>query len=168
MIIAGNGYNCVPRFVFDGDTLKLDFRGFEFTARLQWIDCPETKKSYQQSNDPIILKHWQWAENAKVALMDLVKGKSIIAIPQEKDIHDRWVCDCYIQSVKASNNIQIQLCKAGLAISYLPFNRHAFINRELILLRGVITETALANRKKIGIWSEPNFILPANFKKLTF
>jgi Staphylococcal nuclease homologue. len=168
MIVAGNGYNCVSKFVFDGDTLKLDFKGFEFTARLQWIDCPEIQKRTQESTGATILKHWAWAERAKTALMDLVYQKSIIAIPLEKDQSDRWVCDCYINKVSAANNIQIRLCKAGLAVSYLPFGRHNFNTRELVLLRGVITETANANRKKVGFWSEQNFILPADFKKLTF
>ena len=166
-IVVGKGYKCVSKFVFDGDTLKLDFKGFEFTARLQWIDTPETQ-NFKKSTEPAILKHWAWAERAKTALMDLVYQKSIIAVPLEKDRFDRWVCDCYINKISAANNIQIQLCKAGLAVSYLPFGRHDFINRELVLLRGVITETANANRKKIGIWSEPNFILPADFKKLPY
>ncbi|MGB8686062.1 MAG: thermonuclease family protein [Microcoleus sp.] len=167
MIVAGNGYNCLSKFVFDGDTLKLEFKKFEFTARLQWIDCPETQK-FQKSTEPAVLKHWAWAERAKTALMDMVYQKSIIAVPLEKDQFDRWVCDCYIQSVKASNNIQIQLCKAGLAVTYLPFNRFSYSTRELAVIRGIITETARANRRKLGIWSELDFILPADFKKLTF
>ena len=98
--------------------------------------------------------------------MNLVANQSIIAIPLEKDQYDRWVCDCYVGAVKVANNLQIQLCKTGIAVSYLPFNRHIYNSRELNMLRGVITETANANRKKVGIWSEPDFILPYEFKKL--
>ncbi len=166
MLVAGNGYNCLSRFVFDGDTLNLDFRGEQFKARLQWIDSPESRKNGQNSTNPRILKHWEWAEKAKTALMNLVAGKSIITIPIEKDSFDRWVCDCYIGKVSAATNVQIQLCKAGVAVSYLPFNRFSYSSRELAVIRGIITETANANRKKVGIWSEPDFILPYEFKKL--
>ncbi|WP_293134741.1 thermonuclease family protein [Microcoleus sp. bin38.metabat.b11b12b14.051] len=167
MLIPGNGYNCLSKFVFDGDTLNLDFQGQLFKARLQWIDSPESRKNGQNNNNPQILEHWEWAEKAKTALMDLVAGKPIITIPIVKDPFDRWVCDCYIEKVSATTNLQIKLCKLGMAVSYLPFNRYSYSSRELAVLRGIITETANANRKKIGIWSKPDFILPYEFKKLT-
>jgi hypothetical protein len=53
-----------------------------------------------------------------------------------------------------------------MAVTYMPFNRFAYNTRELTVLRGVITETAAANRKKLGLWSEPDLILPYEFKKL--
>ncbi|MEG3841036.1 thermonuclease family protein [Microcoleus sp. herbarium14] len=166
MLVAGNGYNCLSKFVFDGDTLNLDFQGEQFKARLQWIDSPESRKNGQNSGNSRILKHWVWAEKAKTALMDLVAGKTIVTIPMEKDSFGRWVCDCYIGKVSAATNVQIALCKAGMAVSYLPFNRFSYSTRELAVIRGIITETANANRRKTGIWSEPDFILPYEFKKL--
>ncbi|MCC3459817.1 MAG: SNase-like nuclease [Oscillatoriales cyanobacterium] len=167
MIVAGTGYLCYSKFIFDGDTLNLDFQGEQFKARLQWIDSPESRKNSQSSTDSRILKHWEWAEKAKTTLANLVAGKPIVTIPIEKDSFNRWVCDCYLETVKAANNVQIQLCKAGMAATYLPFNRFSYSTRELAVIRGIITETANANRKKRGIWSEPNFILPYEFKKLT-
>ena len=166
MLVAGNKYNCLSKFVFDGDTLSLDLQGEQFKARLQWIDSPEAQKTAQSSTDYRIQNHWNWAQKSKTALMNLVAGKPIITIPIEKDSFDRWVCDCYIGKISIATNIQIQLCKAGMAVSYLPFNRFSYSSRELAVMRGIITETANANRKKTGIWSEPNFILPYEFKKL--
>lgn len=167
MLIANNKYLCYSKFVADGDTLILDCKSEKFNARLQWIDSPESKKSTQSSTDSKILKHWEWAEKARVTLMNLVAGKPIITIPIVKDQYDRWVCDCYIDKVSAASNVQIAMSKAGMATSYLPFNRYAYSDRELTVMRGIITETAKANRKKIGIWSESDFILPYDFKKLT-
>jgi endonuclease YncB( thermonuclease family) len=166
MLVAGNGYLCYSKFIFDGDTLSLDFQGEQFKARLQWIDSPESRKNTQLSTDSRILKHWEWAEKAKSTLMNLVAGKPLVTIPIEKDQYDRWVCDCYIETAKTANNLQIQLCKAGMAVSYLPFNRHIYSTRESTVLRGIISAAATANRRKLGIWSEPNFILPYEFKKL--
>lgn len=166
MFTLGNTYSVSSKFVFDGDTLNLSFQGEQFIARLQWIDSPETKKPGATNREPKILTHWQWAENAKVALRNLVFEKPLVAIPIEKDRYDRWICDLYIGKVSAANNIQIALCKAGMAVSYLPFNRYSYTSRELAVIRGIITETANANRKKVGIWSEADFILPQEFKKL--
>ncbi|MEG3908663.1 thermonuclease family protein [Microcoleus sp. POL10_C6] len=166
MITPGTVYNCFSKLVFDGDTLLLDSQGAELRVRLRWIDSPESQKNGQTSTDPGILKHWEWAQKAKTALMNYVAGKSIITVPIEKDIYDRWVCDCYFDKISAATNIQIQLCKTGMAVTYMPFNRFAYNTRELTVLRGVITETAAANRKKLGLWSEPDLILPYEFKKL--
>ena len=167
MLIAGNGYSVLSKFVFDGDTLNLNFQGEQFPARLQWIDTPETRKpSIHTNTDPRIQAHWSWAERAKTALMNLVYQKPLICIPNEKDRFDRWIVDLYLGKVSAATNVQIALCKAGMAVSYLPHNRYSYTIRELGVMRGIITETANANRKKIGIWSEPSFILPHEFKKL--
>ena len=90
MLIAGNGYSVLSKFVFDGDTLNLNFQGEpfgsaqgkQFLARLQWIDTPETRKpSIHTNTDPRIQAHWSWAERAKTALMNLVYQKPLICIP---------------------------------------------------------------------------------------
>jgi len=166
-VIPGTIYRCTSSYVFDGDTLNLDIQGAVFKVRLQWVDAPESKKNNQNSADPRILEHWEMAENATIALKNLVRGKALIAIPSGKDYFDRWLCDCYIGTISAVNNVQTLLCKLGMVLSFLPFNRYAYTSRELAIIRGIITETANANRKKVGIWSKPDFILPSDFKKLT-
>ncbi|MEG4445069.1 thermonuclease family protein [Microcoleus sp. AT9_B5] len=167
MITPGTAYNCFSKFIFDGDTLTLDFRGADLRVRLRWIDTPEAQRSGINSTDPRILKHWEWAQKAKTALMELVAGKPIISIPIEKDQYDRWVCDCYLEKISVATNIQILQCKSGMGVSFVPFNRFAYNTRELAVLKGIITETASANRKKLGLWSDPDLILPNEFKKLT-
>ncbi|MEG4857090.1 thermonuclease family protein [Microcoleus sp. K1-B6] len=167
MITPGTAYNCFSKFIFDGDTLNLDFRGTDLGVRLRWIDTPEAQRSGVTSTDPRVLKHWEWAQTAKTALMNMVANKPIIAIPIEKDQFDRWICDCYFDKISAATNIQILQCKSGMGVSFLPYNRFAYNTRELTVLRGIITETASANRKKLGLWSEPDLILPNEFKKLT-
>jgi endonuclease YncB( thermonuclease family) len=168
VLVAGNGYRCIPGFVFDGDTLNMSFQGEQFKCRLQWIDCPEAQKTGKTSTDPLILKHWEWADRAKVALSNLVVGRDIIAIPSGKDMYDRWLCDLYIGTIKAANSVQIQLAKLGMCTTFFPYDRFNFSTRELVIYRGILTETAIANRKKVGIWSVSDFILPHEFKKLSF
>ncbi|MCU0547249.1 MAG: thermonuclease family protein [Oscillatoriaceae cyanobacterium Prado104] len=166
MLVPGNGYRVSSKFVADGDTLNLDYNGYQFAARLQWIDAPETQKNHT-SVKPEILSHWKWAARSRTAAIDFINNRSLIAVVSQKDQFDRWLTDLYVDRISAANNLQIQLCKQGLAVSYLPFNRYQFNTRELVILRGIITETASAARKKVGIWSESNFLMPADFKKLT-
>ena len=64
MLVSGNKYTCLSKFVFDGDTLNLDFQGEQVKVRLQWMDCPETRKPGQNSTDIRILKHWEWADKS--------------------------------------------------------------------------------------------------------
>jgi endonuclease YncB( thermonuclease family) len=167
MIVTGKPIICTPGFVFDGDTLNLSFAGEQFKCRLQWIDCPESQRNGQSSTDSTILAHWEWANKAKEKLASLIAGKQLIAIPLAKDIYDRWLCDLYVTEVLVANNIQILLAKSGMCVTFFPYDRFAFTTRELSIYRGILTAVATANRKKIGFWSVPNFILPHEFKKLS-
>jgi hypothetical protein len=60
------------------------------------------------------------------------------------------------------------LCNAGMCTNFLPFQTYNFTSRELSLLKGTITICAKAYSRKVGIWSMPDFILPYEFKKLSF
>ena len=87
-------------------------------------------------------------------------------------MYKRWACDVYLDASKSadlllSNNVQLKMVQSGLAVSLLPYNRHIYSVREANLLRSIITAAATANRRKVGLWSEPNMILPHEFKKLT-
>jgi endonuclease YncB( thermonuclease family) len=87
-------------------------------------------------------------------------------------MYKRWACDIYLdisssKDLLLSNNVQLKMLQSGLAVSLLPYNRHIYSVREANLLRSIITAAATANRRKVGLWSEPNMILPHEFKKLT-
>jgi endonuclease YncB( thermonuclease family) len=177
-IVKRTAYKAELGFIYDGDSFNLKLLSSTGTeslgiiCRLQWIDTPESQKANQTSSDPLILKHWEWAKKAKTALMDLIQNKALIAIPYELDMYKRWACDIYLdisssKDLLLSNNVQIKMLQSGLAVSLLPYNRHIYSVREANLLRSIITAAATANRRKVGLWSEPNMILPHEFKKLT-
>lgn len=171
-IIKGTAYKAEVGFIYDGDSFNLKLispTGSEsqgIICRSQWIDTPEAQKPGKTSTDPLILKHWEWAEKAKVALMNLIQNRALIAIPYEVDQYQRWVCDVYRDNLFVSSNIQIKLLQSGLAVSRLPFNRHIYNVREATMLRSIIAAAATANRKRLGLWGEVNMILPYEFKKL--
>jgi endonuclease YncB( thermonuclease family) len=176
-IVKGTAYKAELGFIYDGDSFNLKLSSSTGTeslgiiCRLQWIDTPESQKPKQTSSDPLILKHWEWANKAKLALINLIQGKALVAVPYELDMYKRWACDVYLDVSKSgglllSNNVQLKMLQSGLAVSLLPYNRHIYSVRESNLLRSVVTTAATANRKKVGLWSEPNMILPHEFKKL--
>ncbi|MEG4594161.1 thermonuclease family protein [Microcoleus sp. F8_C2] len=171
-IIKGTAYKAEVGFIYDGDSFNLklisptgtDSQGI--ICRSQWIDTPETQKPGKTSSDPLILKHWEWAAKAKLALINMLQNRALVAIPYEVDQYQRWVCDVYLDNLLLSSNVQVKLAQSGLAVSRLPFNRHIYNVREMTVLRSIIAAAATANRKKIGLWKEPNMILPYEFKKL--
>ena len=167
MLRPGNQHKCNLISVLDGDTLELNFEGTTFKARLQWIDAPEVRKKSQSSNEPKIIEHWTYGELAKTALTNLLSTKSIIIIPVLLDIYGRWICDCYINKVSLKTNIQVELCKLGMVVSYyLPTERYEYSDRELDILLNVIKQTALSNRSKLGFWKSKEIIFPHDFRQL--
>jgi len=168
-ITPGKKFSSSVRYVSDGDTVNVEKDGTQFNIRLRWIDAPETRK-HQNSDDPKILAHWEWADKSKNFLHNLVNGKQVTIIPYEIDQYNRWVCDLYLgDRIVTSTNIQLLLCNAGMCGNFLPFQMYNFpTSRDLSLFKGIITNCANAYKKKIGIWSVPDFIIPYEFKKLTF
>lgn len=155
------------KYIVDGDTIILNYQGKEFHSRARWIDAPETKKSNQFSNDPHILKHWQWGDRSKQFLIDLIQGQSIIVKTIEVDQYDRWICDWYLHKITIANNLQIKLCLAGMCANSLPFQQYKFsTSTELSLYVKILKNCADAYKKRIGFWAESDFILPYQFKKL--
>ena len=178
MLTVNSPAKCQVVEVIDGDTLSLNYNGEIFKARLQWIDCPETRKKNQNSDDLSVLEHWKYGLLAKEQLQKLLVNKLITIIPILKDIYGRWIVDCYTSTnldllvedkLSTNNNLQVILCNLGLAISYyLPTDRYEYNDRELALLLGVIQSTALSNRVKLSFWSCKNIIFPHNFRKMKF
>lgn len=167
MLRPGNQYKCSLVSVLDGDTLELNFEGETFKTRLQWIDAAEIKKKSQNSTEPRIIEHWSYGDLAKTTLINLLSTKPIIIIPVLIDIYGRWICDCYIDKVSLKTNIQVELCKLGMAVSYyLPTERYEYSDRELDILLNIIKQTALSQRNKIGFWMSKEIIFPHDFRQL--
>lgn len=155
------------KYVVDGDTIILNYRGIEFSSRARWIDAPETQKSNQKSDDPQILKHWQWGVRSKQFLINLVQGQTLIVKTIEVDQYDRWICDWYLQKITQANNLQLKLCLAGMCANSLPFQQYKFATTtELNLYVKILKNCVEAYQKQVGIWAESDLILPYKFKKL--
>ena len=177
MLVVNSKTKCQVVEVIDGDTLTLNHQGEVFKARLQWIDCPETSKK-QVSNDLIVIEHWYYGLIAKEQVEKLLVNKVVTIVPILKDVYGRWIIDCYISTnldlltkdnLSTKNSLQVMLCKLGLAVSYyLPTERYEYNDRELKLLLGIIKETAISNRTRLGFWNCKNIIFPHNLRKMKF
>lgn len=154
-------------FIFDGDTAEINYNNDKFISRIRWIDAPEIKKQNQSSSDIKIIKHWEWGEKSRKYLASLINQKNLIIVPAVKDIYSRWLCDWYIEKISTSTNIQLQMCAAGMATSFVEINKYNFFNsRELNLYCNIIKSCAISFRNQSGFWIEPNFLLPSEIKNL--
>lgn len=166
MILPNKRIRPTIKFISDGDTLKLNYQGQDFYSRARWIDAPEIQKHGQFSANPKILKHWEWATKSKDFLASLITNKTLIIIPYQLDDYGRWLCDWYVNTVSAANNIQLQMCLNGMCAYYLPFQYYDFpTSRELNVYTGIIKNCAKAYQLKSGFWGD-NILLPYEFKKL--
>jgi len=168
-LIPNKSLKCQLNYVSDGDTIAISYQDTLFPIRIRWIDAPETQKSGQTTTEPQILTHWNYAQLAKQYLTNLLTGNQLIIIPIKQDYYGRWLSDIYINKVTTVNNIQLKLINSGLATYFIDdFSKYDFNRRELSLFLGIIKNCVNAYNSKIGFWKETDFILPADFKKLTF
>jgi endonuclease YncB( thermonuclease family) len=143
--------------VYDGDTLLISVNGLTTVGRLRFIDCPEVKKEWQSSSNNKILKHWEWGTKSKKFVESLIPANKILyAILFEKDKYDRVLCDLYnSEEITEDSNLQLNLCAAGMASYFLPFQYYDFSsNRELNLFLEVIRQCAIAKNRKVGFWKD--------------
>jgi endonuclease YncB( thermonuclease family) len=154
------------KYVIDGDTIVLNYQGEEFSSRARWIDAPETQKSFQSSNEPQVLKHWEWGQRSKQFLIDLVQGQKLIVLPIELDQYKRWICDWYLRKSTIANNLQLKLCQAGMCTHY-SFAPDKFKTKaELNLYIKVLNSCFVSFQHQVGIWGENDFISPYQIRKM--
>lgn len=156
-------------YIIDGDTFIGSVGKRRNYYRARWIDAPELrKKSNVIPEMPDNLSHWLWAERSRLFLADLLRlcpNWNLTIVPNKIDSYQRVLCDWYIGEPLIENNVQVSMCLGGMATSSLPFQQYYFPNNDLDLYIGILKATAEACRDKAGFWSEPNFIVPAEFKR---
>lgn len=156
--------------VIDGDSLTINYEDKVIKARMRFIDAPELRKPWENSEDERILEHWHWGVNAKLFLSSLIPEDNILyCYKYEKDNYDRELCDFYNSNIiNYETNLQLNMCAKGMAAYFLPFQYYDFTsNRELDLFLQIIRQCAIAKNKKVGFWKD-NIILPYQIKSMKF
>jgi endonuclease YncB( thermonuclease family) len=112
-------------WVMDGDSLRVRIAGEQVEVRLADVDAPERGQCYA----------WE----AKLALIDLVRGKRLTVVPREIDRHGRMVARVWVREMDVSR----ELVKQGAAWFYPAYAKDGTL-REL---------ERQARAAKRGLWS---------------
>lgn len=151
--------------VIDGDTLIVrDVAGNEYRTRARWIDAPETRKSGEISRSEADLNQWQWGERSRSYLAELLKDQPLIIVPHNTDQYGRTLADWYLGRIRRSDNVQAKMCEAGMAVDLLPFDRYTLSSRDLTLYVAILRGQYNARSKKRGVWADPDFVIPSQWR----
>ena len=124
--------------VKDGDTIVLLINGEEVTVRLYGVDAPEKNQAYGQ--------------RARQFTSDLVFGKQVRLIVNNKDRYGRTVGTVILQNGRSLNEA---LVKDGFAWHYKAYSKD----------KNLANAEADARRFKRGLWADPNPVAPWDFRK---
>lgn len=114
-------------WVSDGDTLRVLVRGREMDVRLADIDAPERDQPYG----------WE----AKLALIDLVRGKHLVIAPRDVDHYGRIVAHVWSEDLE----INREMVRQGAAWFYPEFAESD----------ALYAEEQRARASQAGLWSLP-------------
>jgi endonuclease YncB( thermonuclease family) len=146
--------------VVDGDTLYFTLGDRRYLSRARWIDCPELRKPGQETDNELVLKHWEYAEVAKQFLEEIIKEDFLVVIPVAKDRYGRWLCDWFFNRKAIGTNIQEKIAKNGLCTYIADYNCYNCSEDELYIYLMVTKQACKAFSKRIGIWEIEDFIYP--------
>lgn len=114
-----------PKWVTDGDTLRVWVKGRHMEVRLADIDAPERDQPHG----------WQ----SKLQLIDLVRGQQIVLVPRDVDQYGRIVARVWAGDV----DVNRELVKAGAAWFYPEYAED----------ESLYYEEQKARQSKLGLWA---------------
>lgn len=114
-------------WVSDGDTLRIRVRGEAMDVRLADVDAPERDQPYG----------WE----AKLTLIDLVRGAHIVLVPRDVDQYGRVVGYVWVGDL----DVNRELVKRGAAWFYAEYAQSDDLYQE----------EERARAAKIGLWALP-------------
>lgn len=130
--------------VGDGDTLRVATGGKTATVRLACIDAPETAQV-------------PFGKAATQRLRQLLPpGQQVNLRVADIDRYGRSVAKVY----KGDLSINFALVQEGQAVVY-----HQYLNACPELKERLLAAEASAKSRKLGFWSQPSPILPADFRR---
>lgn len=124
--------------VSDGDTVTL-FDTTQHKIRLYGIDAPENGQEF--------------GVESKQMLIDLIKGKEIVAECYQKDYFKRHICRIFFDN----KDINAEMLSLGGAWVYRKYYKHKF---------GYIEREAQAKNNKLGLWQGTDPIPPWQWRRI--
>lgn len=139
--------------VYDGDTVAIkDDRGKEVRVQIAYIDAPDM-------DDKTLEKQPLYAESIK-ALSGMIFNKEVIIESLSEDKTGKVEGMIFLEKL----NVNVEMVRRGMAEIYEPVrsNPSAF-NKDYV--KQLFDAENLAKNEKLGIWSNPNYVSPYNFRR---
>ena len=147
--------------VSDGDTVTVtDPQGTDIKVRFACVDAPEVAHTAKEraSKRAVVRDQFQWGMQAQNRVQQLIKqgGDRVNLLITDSDRYGRKVSE-----VRLSDGTLIQevLVREGLALVYRPYLKDC--------PSAAIVEQAEAEAKQQqrGVWSDPKFVEPWEYRK---
>lgn len=155
-------------FIIDGDTIIIhDQETDNLTLRLRLIDCAERQRRGQLSNDSLDIAQWRLGEFALQRAVELLSRRTIEVAIAGTDQYGRSLADVRVAGTRgASQVVQSQLVRAGLALPYFPISPILESGDDVRLYRRLVVDAYQARLGRLGFWS-PDYQgeLPYEFRK---
>lgn len=122
-----------PAYVVDGDTIVIQ----KTQIRLFGVDAPELDHPH--------------GKNAKWALVNLCKGKTIRAEVIEQDAYGRTVAKCHLQD---GRDLSAEMVKLGLAIDWPKFSGRKYSSMEVPGVRKKLWLADARQKGRMHVWEQ--------------
>jgi micrococcal nuclease len=122
-------------YVVDGDTVVIQ----KTQIRLFGVDAPEIDHPH--------------GKNAKWALVNLCKGKTISAEVIDQDAYGRTVAKCYLQD---GRDLSAEMVKLGLAIDWPKFSGGKYSSMEVVGVRKKLWLADARQKGRMHVWEQFN------------
>ncbi len=129
--------------VVDSDTVILLKNKQQYTIRLSGIDAPERNQPF--------------GTVSKRYLAHKIAGKTVCVDGEKRDKYNRLIGKLHLNN----KDINLQLIKAGFAWHYKHFSTEQSASDRVLYAKA----DAKARKKRIGLWAEPTYIAPWDWRR---
>jgi len=139
--------------IYDGDTIAIkNDHGKTVRVQLAYIDAPD--KDYQTGAVQ------PFHEESNKTLAKLIKGKEVIIESFGVDKFDRVKGMVFLDKL----NVNLEMVLKGMAEVYYPVRANPGKYKKDYVDKFLKAED-LAKKEKSGVWSDPNYISPYQFRR---
>jgi micrococcal nuclease len=145
----------------DGDTVIVQ-GGFTAVVRIARIDAPEVPHTLQQKafKSKVALSQYKWGKAAKDAITSKIEEQGLNITFETVGFDNRYNRNLAMARFHDGTDWGTHLVELGLAMVY---DKYAVLGLDYEQLKNA---ERIAKEKKKGLWSDPDFVAPWEFRKL--
>jgi len=142
-------------------------------VRLNWVDTPEIRKDNQPLRNIFDERQWYWGQRAITEVQNFVDSAArpgyIWVREYERDKYGRVLADIFSDyRYLIKDNLQYHLLRLGLATDFFPRMEKIVSESEyqrISLFTAFLRAEYWSKYHKQGIWGDPNFICPFEYRQ---